>query len=71
MADPTQPAGDFSAKVRKLLRLFYDDWAKAPISGTAILVCYAGVVLCALSADLHGMLLFLLVAIATERDRRG
>ena len=34
------------------------DWILAPIAGTQMLVCLAGVVWCAWTQDIHGMLLW-------------
>lgn len=46
-------------------------WIKAPITGTAILVCYTGSIVSATKGDLHGILLFCILAdvIGIRRDK--
>lgn len=45
------------------------EWVKAPLSGTMILVCYAGAFLCAYLKDLHGVLLWLILQELVEARR--
>lgn len=45
------------------------DWIKAPISGTLVLVCYAGAVISTYRGDLHGFLLWMIMADLTSIRR--
>lgn len=47
------------------------DWIKAPISGSTILVCYAGAIVSTYLEDIHGMLLWMILAevIGARRDK--
>jgi len=47
------------------------DWIKAPIAGTTILACHAGLLFRAWQGDLHGMLLFLILSeiVSARRDK--
>ena len=55
--------------MRGVLKALGRDWMRAPLSGTAVVVCYGGFILDLCYHDTHGMLLWAILGMVISNGK--